>query len=197
MNRLLNNWRKEIVVLKVAKRERILISISLLWLNDQIGRNDINRPRRKRLISNSLKFFFFLDHLRGQESRFWPQGIFITRISVPCSYRKRHNDNQYWNDVTCAVFSISYFYFNSKFFVSFFFFIRLEVRLIDTFFFFFYKWRNGDAVGNCVVTRFVNHLNYYVCVRNYQSTIVFRQRYSTCKVTCYHYFCSISFVLRN
>lgn len=137
MNRLLNNWRKEIVVLKVAKRERILISISLLWLNDQIGRNDINRPRRKRLISNSLEFFFFLDHLRGQESRFWPQGIFITRISVPCSYRKRHNDNQYWNDVTCAVFSISYFYFNSKFFVSFFFFIRLEVRLIDTFFFFF------------------------------------------------------------
>ena len=141
-------------------------------------------------------FFFFLDHLRGQESRFWPQGIFITRISVPCSYRKRHNDNQYWNDVTCAVFSISYFYFNSKFFVSFFFFILLEVRFIDTFFF-FYKWRNGDAVGNCVVTRFVNHLNYYVCVRNYQSTIVFRQRYSTCKVTCYHYFCSISFVLRN
>lgn len=83
------------MVLKVAKRERILISISLLWLNDQIGRNDINRPRRKRLISNSLEFFFFLDHLRGQESRFWPQGIFITRISVPCSYRKRHNDNQY------------------------------------------------------------------------------------------------------
>lgn len=107
MNRLLNNWRKEIVVLKVAKRERILISISLLWLNDQIGRNDINRPRRKRLISNSLEFFFFLDHLRGQESRFWPQGVFITRISVPCSYRKRHNDNQYWNDVTCAVYFLS------------------------------------------------------------------------------------------
>lgn len=195
MNRLLNNWRKEIVVLKVAKRERILISISLLWLNDQIGRNDINRPRRKRLISNSLKFFFFLDHLRGQESRFWPQGIFITRISVPCSYRKRHNDNQYWNDVTCAVYFLSLIFIlilNSSF--HFFFY---PSRVIDMFFFFFYKWCNGDAVGNCVVTRFVNRLNYYVCVRNYQSTIVFRQRYSTCKVTCYHYFCSISFVLRN
>lgn len=194
MKRLLDNWRKEIVVLKVAKRERILISISLLWLNDQIGRNDINRPRRKRLISNSLEFFFFLDHLRGQESRFWPQGIFITRISVPCSYRKRHNDNQYWNDVTCAVYFLSLIFIlilNSSF--HFFFFIRLEWSI----FFFFYKLRNGDAVGNCVVIRFVNRLNYYVCVRNYQSTIVFRQRYSTCKVTCYHYFCSISFVLRN
>lgn len=140
-------------------------------------------------------FFFFLDHLRGQESRFWPQGVFITRISVPCSYRKRHNDNQYWNDVTCAVYFLSLIFIlilNSSF--HFFFY---PSRVIDMFFFFFYKWCNGDAVGNCVVTRFVNRLNYYVCVRNYQSTIVFRQRYSTCKVTCYHYFCSISFVLRN